>query len=316
MVLAGMLLTAVGAALPSCGSDPNLVAKVNGEKITRQELDFRLQMAKAQYQQSGLDFTTEDGKRMLSELEKSVLDDLIWRSLIRQEATKRGLKVDDQRVNQFLDTIKKSYPGQDFGQQLKQLNLTEDQFKEEIRYRLLEDDLYRQVTDGVRVTPEEVKSYFDQHRNEVISVKVRHILIQVPENASPKDWEKAKEEAEVIIAQLKNGHDFAALAQEKSDDPGTKKDGGLINQYITAEGSGFDPDFVKGAFALKKGEFSPTPVKSAYGYHVIKVVDRRDTLEQVRDDVEQKLLADKMSQAWENFRQELKNHAKIVNYLT
>lgn len=306
----------VGTVLSSCGSDPNVVAKVNGQKITRQELDARIQMAKMQYEQSGLDFTTEEGKKMLPELEKSVLDDLIWRSLIRQEATNRGLKADDQRVNQFLETIKKTYPGQDISQQLKQLNLTEDQFKEEIRYGLLEDDLHRQVTDGVKVTPEEVKSYFDQHRDEVISVQVRHILVQVPENATPKDWEKAKAEAEVIIGQLKNGRDFASLAQEKSDDPGSKEEGGLINQYIAAQGSGFDPDFVKGAFALKKGEFSPTPVKSAYGYHVIKVVDRRDTLDQVKDDLEQKLLADKMSQVWETFRQELKGRAKIVNYLT
>ncbi len=91
-------------------------------------------------------------------------------------------------------------------------------------------------------------------------VKARHILVQT------------KKEAEDIIAQLKKGANFATLAKEKTIDPSGKASGGELGWFTKDE---MVPEFADAAFALKKDEFTQTPVHTQFGWHVIQVEDRR-----------------------------------------
>ena len=106
-------------------------------------------------------------------------------------------------------------------------------------------------------------------------MQARHILVDT------------KEKAEEIIGKIKAGGDFAALAKENSKDPGSKEDGGMLgffgrNQMV--------PEFEKAAFELKKGEIS-APVQSQFGWHVIKVEDRREKKPPSYEAVKDRLIA-------------------------
>jgi len=99
-----------------------------------------------------------------------------------------------------------------------------------------------------------------------------------------------EDEAKEIIKQLAGGADFAAIAKEKSTDPSAKQNGGDLGYFTAGE---MVPEFSQAAFALEKGESSKAPVKSQFGWHVIKVVDKRQkpppTLEESHGHVEEML---------------------------
>jgi peptidyl-prolyl cis-trans isomerase C len=143
------------------------------------------------------------------------------------------------------------------------------------RNRLLMEALLQDVGHAALSEQEEHKVYDDavkQVKNEE-EVHARHILVQT------------EEEAKAIIVQLKGGADFATLAKEKSKDPGAA-DGGDLG-YFTREQ--MVPEFAEAAFRLDKGQISD-PVKTQFGWHVIKVEDKRikptPTFEQVKPQID------------------------------
>ncbi len=134
------------------------------------------------------------------------------------------------------------------------------------------------------VTPDEVKARYDKEVAALPKqeeVHARHILV------------KTEDEAKDVIKELDAGKDFAELAKEKSTDP-NKADGGDLG-YFTKDR--MVPEFEDAAFALEKGTYSKTPVKTQFGFHVIKVEDKRDAppppFEQVKEQVRQLVMRDK-----------------------
>ena len=126
-------------------------------------------------------------------------------------------------------------------------------------------------------------------------IKARHILVETEDQA--KD----------VAKQLKNGKDFAALAKEKSKDPGSAKNGGDLG-WFTAEV--MVPEFSKAAFALKAGEVSQ-PVKTQFGWHVIQLEDRRKQQAPKFDDVKDRLRQQLREQESSETIDRLKKSAKI-----
>ncbi len=150
--------------------------------------------------------------------------------------------------------------------------------------KYIEKNLQNKVT----VSDAEVQKYYKEHKGQFKreeSVKARHILIRVPQGADKKQWDEAKKKIEGIIARLKKGEDFAKLAKEYSEDPGSKNRGGDLGYFTKGR---MVPEFEKAAFALKKGEISG-PVKTAFGYHVIKVEDRKPAGEKSFDEVKENI---------------------------
>jgi len=107
-------------------------------------------------------------------------------------------------------------------------------------------------------------------------VKARHILVDL------------EEDAKAIIVQLDGGADFSAIAKEKSKDPGSGPKGGDLGYFVAGQ---MVPEFSAAAFKLEKGQYTKTPVKSQFGWHVIILDDKRDkqppTLEEARSTIEQ-----------------------------
>jgi peptidyl-prolyl cis-trans isomerase C len=157
----------------------------------------------------------------------------------------------------------------------------------------------------------EVKDRLEQITNQVIQEVLirRHLKAMMTEDAIKARYEKfvadqppqtevrashilvaTEDEAKDIIRQLDGGADFAALAKEKSTDPSAKQNGGDLGYFTAGE---MVPEFSQAVFAMEKGESSKAPVKSQFGWHVIKVVDKRQkpapTLEESHGQIEQML---------------------------
>ena len=134
------------------------------------------------------------------------------------------------------------------------------------------------------VTDDEVKARYEKEIAALPpqeEVHARHILV------------KTEDEAKAVIAALDGGKDFAELAKEKSSDP-SKSEGGDLGYFKKGQ---MVPEFEAAAFALEKGQYTKTPVKSQFGFHVIKVEDKRTAapppLEQVNTQVRQMVMQDK-----------------------
>lgn len=145
----------------------------------------------------------------------------------------------------------------------------------------------RQLASMEDVTEEDLKQYYAAHSDaysQPEEVSASHILITLDENASPKEVEAAKKKAEGILAKAKAGQNFAKLAEKYSEGPSASQ-GGALGWF----GRGtMVPAFEKTAFALKKGEVSE-PVRTRFGWHIIKVNDRhaasQKPFEEVKNDI-------------------------------
>lgn len=144
---------------------------------------------------------------------------------------------------------------------------------EQRRVRYLIADL-AQLRAKVALGDAELKAYYEQNKESFKakeSVRASHILIPVAPDAAPDATAKAKAKADALVAQLRAGADFAKLAAENSEDPGSKMRGGDVGFF---ERGRMVPEFENAAFSLKIGEISD-PVKTQFGFHILKVSEKR-----------------------------------------
>ncbi len=163
----------------------------------------------------------------------------------------------------------------------------------QLRYLLLKR---ADVEKEIEVGDDEIKNYYETHKKEFHEperVSARHILLKVPEDASKEEREKIHKKAMDLYERLKKGEDFAKLAREFSEDPGSAQRGGDLGPFT--RGIMVKP-FDETAFSLKEGEISK-PVLTKFGYHIIKVykktAERTKSLDEARPLIIQKLKSQK-----------------------
>jgi len=176
-----------------------------------------------------------------------------------------------------------------------------------MRENLVATEEVHKIEKSIKVTDEDVKKYYDEHKNEYEQVKARHILI-APEGspAAPKVEGKkpltdaeAKAKADEIRAKLVAGADFAELAKKESDDTGSGAQGGELGSFGKGQ---MVPEFEKAAFEAKVGDVTPV-VKTQFGYHIIKVESHDTTpIDQVRPAIERELKKKKLQEAIDNVK--------------
>ncbi|MBM7567044.1 peptidylprolyl isomerase [Paenibacillus sacheonensis] len=297
-------IRAVGEML---GANVNYNASLNSVTITSKSFDAPLGDAgkEAVGSVNGVAITKNQlYNAMIALGGQQTLDNLIQDELVKQEADKQGIVISSSDVEAEIARIKKQFPSEaDFENALQQSGMTvEDLMKQtptQLRIRKI-------LEKRVNVTDAEVKQYFEANKAEYDQpeqVRASHILVAT------------KAEADEIEKQLKAGADFAKLAQAKSLDTGSKAAGGDLGYF----GKGaMVPEFEKAAFALKVGELSE-PVKSDYGYHVIKVTDHKDakpaTLEEKKAEIREQLAQQRVSALSADWLAELKAKAQITNAL-
>lgn len=185
-----------------------------------------------------------------SQAGQSALANMIINHVLDQQY---GSKVSKDQVNKQFNNYKKQY-GSQFSAVLQQQGMTESSFKDNLKTTLLSEAALKDIKKVSKSQEDKAwKSYQPK-------VTVQHILVT------------KKSTAEDIISQLKDGKSFKTLAKKYSTDTATKSNAGKLPAFDSTDTS-LDAGFKKAAFQLKTGEITKTPVKSQYGYHIIKMIN-------------------------------------------
>lgn len=168
------------------------------------------------------------------------------------------------------------------------------------------------VVPAVVPTEEELRAYFEENRDRYAQdeVRVRHILIRVPQDAPEEEVQSASRKIAEIQARLEAGEEFAELAKEYSQDERTRMVGGDLG-WIERGGSPFGPEFEAAAFALEEGEISE-PVRTEEGFHLIQLLEKRTTdFEDVKDRVKDDYVNEKKDELFEKWLAEAKEKGEF-----
>ena len=313
------ILILVLFSLPAMAADPKpsgeKAAVVNSVVITRAHYDKELKVH--------LDRVTRQGRPVsddqMTERKKDVLEGLIEREILYQESQKAGIKIPDQKVNDQMAGIRKRFPNEEeFKKALDGMGLTEEEVRTQIQRGLAIRGLIDQKVAGkIVVTDEETKTYYDgnpQFFQQPEEVKASHILIKVEPTADDAAKAAARKKIEDVRQKLTDGGDFAELAKEYSEGP-SGPTGGDLGYF--RRGQMVKP-FEDAAFAMKINEVSG-PVETRFGYHLIKVNDKKpeQTLAyaDVKDKIAQRLKQEKVAKAAKVYVENLKKAAKIEKLL-
>ena len=203
------------------------------------------------------------------------VDELVKKEILYQEAKKKGLE-----------------GNQDYKKKV-------EDFK---KYTLISLLLEKEIEDKAKVTEKDVKDYYEAHKENLATssqIRASHILL------------KTEEEAKKVKEQLGKGGDFARIAKEKSLDTGSAKNGGDLGFFSRGQ---MVPEFERAAFSLNVGEVS-SPVKTQFGYHIIKVTDKKQEpvaeFEKMKDPLTQKVTAEKQKEVFDSYLNSLKKTYSI-----
>lgn len=267
---------ATGLTAPATSAAPNLlqadyiVAVVNSEPITNSEVRQRAARFMQQIANQGITPPPQD--RLL----KEVLDRLILEKIQVQQAKESGIKVDDYALDQAEQSVARqndvSVP--ELHRRLAADGVSRERFREELRSQLMTLRLReRDVESRVRVSDLEVDQFLlDQQAaagSSSAEMSLGHILVMVPENASPQLAEQRAARAQEVLAKLQAGGDFAALAREYSDAPDGAT-GGLLGMRPAER---YPELFVEATQRADVGSLVG-PLRSPAGFHILKVVDK------------------------------------------
>ncbi len=322
IIFMSLMLTLAMLVLGGCGNQ--VVATVNGENITSQELDNEVAAAKNNLAQQGYNLEGEQAKEIEEMLRQEVLNQLIDSRLIMAEVNRLGLMPTDKEVQEAIEGIKRQGSEAEFKKYLVANGLNEPKLEDFIKKQLAYNKLGEKISSEVpQPTDTEIKDYFAKNGaqyNEPEQRQVSHILIGVGDYSSGKN--RTDMDAKVLALQIVNkvaaGADFGKLAKQYSDDMGSKDNGGQYPPF--SKGSGFVEEFENTAFALKDGQYTVEPVKTTFGYHIIRldkvVPAKTHTLDEVKGQIIASLREEKVMQKEYEYIQELRNKAKVVNNLS
>ncbi|MCP1145869.1 peptidylprolyl isomerase [Lysinibacillus endophyticus] len=220
---------------------------------------------------------------------KNLAGNALLEQVVIEQILENNYEVSEDEVKEQFESVKSQY-GDQFETVLAANGLSEEAFKQNIRFSLLQE----KATKDVEVTDEEIKAYYDQAKYEL---NARHILVADEETARS------------VYEKLKAGGDFAKLAKEYSTD-GTAEKGGDLGWFTVGA---MVQEFNDAAYALELNEISE-PVQTEFGYHIIQVTDKREvkdygTLEEKKDEIKETIASTKGD--WNAKVAELIKDAKI-----
>jgi len=283
-----LFIIAVGlfTFVTACGnasSGEEVVATVNGEKITKDELYDLL--------------VDSNGEQ--------ALEYLIQQKVIELEAKKQKIEVSEEEIEKEMEKFYEYYGDKEgLTQALEAASYTMDEFKEDLKENItIKKLLEREIS----IEEEQIKEYFEKNRDSFAQkeqVRARHILVE------------DKKTADEVKARLDKGEDFEELAKELSTDSATKESGGDLGYFGRGQ---MAKEFEDVAFSLDVGEIS-SPVKTEYGYHIIKIEDKKEakeaSYEESKEEIKEILFEQQIQLVYQTWLQNLYNEYEIKNFLT
>ena len=281
-------------------SDPNKVlATVNGENITQKEVNRILNR-----------FGNQIDKEQIPAVTKQILDGLITQKLIMQFIKQNKVEASQTDIEAEINKVRedvKSNPnleGKTLEQVLENHGSSIEELKNDITISLSLEKYFSKDIDDKKI-----KAYFDQNKSayDGSEVKASHILVDTRQMKTEAELAQAMEKIKKAKAEIDAGKDFAEVASNYSDCPSAKKGGDL--GFFKRKGQMVEP-FAVAAFALKEGQVSD-PLKTNFGYHIIKVTEIKKGSDVNFDDVKNDVKMDMMSENANVLITQLKQKAKI-----
>ncbi len=293
------------------------LVKFDGGKVTQKEMDKYLVFLKNQDPAS----VPAETDPQYVVLQQNIADSLVVLKLLEGYGAKNGFTVTDTELSAEYDKLIQSYPSKaDFEKDLIDRKIDKSFLDEQMNSQILRDKIYAKVTEKVSISDAESQKYYDDNKETLFKVpdqvKVSHILIKFNTPAGEQVTDAIKAEAKKkiddVASQLNNGADFAELAIKYSEDTASAVNGGDIG--FVSQGQTV-PEFESVAFAQDIGKVSDV-VETTYGYHILKVTEKKasyvQTFDEVRDTIKSYLLSNKQMEEWQKFVYSLVDASKIV----
>ena len=247
-----------------------IVAVVDDQIVLRSDVMSNMAMVAMQQGLNREDLTPDRVSKMF----ELILGNMIQEKLLLARAEEDSIEVDEEVIERAVRSrvreLKAEHGEEAFAGQLAEGGVTErdlrEQYRQEFRKDFLRERMYIRLSQQVEVSFKDVQDYIALYQDRLPPlVSISHILLAI-EASDDRDAE-VKAQANAIIDRLRKGEDFAALAKQYSSDVGSRVDGGDLGYFPRGR---MVPAFEEAAFALRHGEIS-APVKTKFGYHVIKV---------------------------------------------
>ncbi|MCI0499928.1 MAG: peptidylprolyl isomerase [Planctomycetales bacterium] len=294
--------------------DPaKVVVTVNGEKVTEKQVADELQKrveGQKKRMPAGMDLPDSFRQQM----RKRVVDMKVEQILISQEAQKKNIVISDADVVAEITKLagKQGQSLEDVEKEIATWGMTMDDLKSQIRNQMQIKALMKADDKAAEATAEDVKKFYDenpQHFDQPEQVKASHILCG-KRGIAEAEYAAELEKIQKAQARLKAGEAFEDVAKDVSTCP-SKEKGGDLGFFGKGQ---MDPAFETAAFALEVGQTSDI-VKSSFGYHIIKVTDKKTAgktpFEEVKDQIAEYLSSQKQNEYWSEYNKKIHDAAKI-----
>jgi len=274
LLLAASLAGALGPASAQgrVRNGDYIVAVVNQEAVTAGEIDTRLQRARDDAQRAGQRLPPE------TDLKRQVTDLLIEERVIVTYAREAGVRIEDNEVDRAVQSVaqQNQLTIPQLRERLRAEGLDYARFRANLRDQMtIERVREREVYQRIRVSDAEIDAYVEKQRAVAkgeAELNLQQILVTVPDGADEATVAQRKARAEAALARVRGGEDFAAVAKEISQDSNREKGGEIGLRPVSRL-----PDlFVEATKDLAAGQLTPQPLRSGAGFHILKVMERKD----------------------------------------
>jgi len=314
IVLGGALLATIAGCHPTPA--PNVVATVNGKDILASDLE--------RYYKANLGDSPQQPSPEQADIGRlTILDKMIEDEILQQRAARLNLTASDEDVNAKLTEIKAPYTQEEFDRQLKQRNMTLDNYKRDLRRQLTTTKLLnKEIESKINITDGEISSYYAAHKAEFNFIEPQYHLAQIVVTSVPSQQAAnlrnnkamndadARKKIQLLHAQLQSGNDFGNVAASYSEDSDTAPNGGDMG-FVAESALQSHPEAYNAISKLKPGEITDvvpivdiaSPTHRSIGYGIYKLI--------TREPAGQRELNDPRVQA--NIRQTLREgHAQLL----
>ncbi|MCB9553855.1 MAG: peptidylprolyl isomerase [Myxococcales bacterium] len=311
-----LLVALVGCTLASTAAAEiidRVVAVVDDEVISLSELEDAARPLLAQVDAVSDPVTrTQLRDRQL----RAALDGLIGKMLVAQEAARRNLGVERADVDAHIERVRarQGWTEDQLRLYLQGQGLSLAEFRAEIRENLLRQRVIGAVLGSkIRIGESDLRDYYKEkltRSNTEYEVEAAHIVLSVPENATPAEEAAVRQQATEILQRARSGEGFADLARRYSQGPGASE-GGYLG---TIRRGSIDGSIEQAIFALAPGEVGG-PVRSPFGYHVVTVLDRKklppQPYEEIKEDLRRELHEKRLEEELGKWIDELKKKSFV-----